>query len=297
MKSGISIALIIIVLLALAAGGVLASDLRWPLPADALAPLGLYLLTLVLAGWLCVQLVILVRGLTRQQQALIESQDAVRRQLEAAELSQLMSQFVQHAEALLDKEGLDPNKRSVMRCLAVDALRGNSLGYTEALGIPELRAAIAQHYRDKYSVEVPVERIVVTTGSSGGFMLAILAAFDAGDRVAVGVPYYPAYSNMLVALGIEPVFVVTGPQTRFQPTADVLAAAGPLDGVLVASPANPTGTMLSAEAMAALVGYCGEAGVRLLSADFSKSRGTPKTLTSSPILLSPGPDDSDGSTA
>ncbi|WP_251977922.1 hypothetical protein [Salinicola avicenniae] len=125
MKSGVSIALIVILLLAMAGGGILASDLSWPLPAEALAPLGLYLLALVLAGWLCVQLVILVRGLSRQQQALTDSQQAVRHQLEAAELSQLMGQFVRHTEALLDKESLDPNKRSVMRCLAIDALRGN----------------------------------------------------------------------------------------------------------------------------------------------------------------------------
>jgi len=181
--------------------------------------------------------------------------------MKAANERQAAGKSVLHME--VGEPGAGP-PRKVLDA-AADVLRANNLGYTEALGIPELRAAIALHYRDKYSVEVPVERIVVTTGSSGGFLLAILAAFDAGDRVAVGVPYYPAYSNMLVALGIEPVFVVTGPQTRFQPTADVLAAAGPLDGVLVASPANPTGTMLSAETMAALVGYCGEAGVRMLS--------------------------------
>ncbi len=148
---------------------------------------------------------------------------------------------------------------------AAEALRGNKLGYTEALGIPELRAAIAKHYGDRYGIDVAAERVVVTTGSSGGFMLALLAAFDPGDRVAVGVPYYPAYRNMLVALGIEPVFVVTGPQTRFQPSPQTLAAAGPLDGVLVASPANPTGTMLSAQALAGLVEYCAEADIRLLS--------------------------------
>jgi|GEM_PF-1562159 len=159
MKSGISIALIIIVLLAVAAGGVIASDLRWPLPAQALAPLGVYLLTVVLAGWLCVQLVVLVRGLMRQQQALIESQDAVRRQLEAAELSQLMGQFVQHAEALLDKESLDPNKRNVMRCLAIDALRGNrgrgDANYTRLAQLFEWLDAEAQrHENDAHRLQL-----------------------------------------------------------------------------------------------------------------------------------------------
>jgi len=155
MKSGVSIALIVIVLLALAAGGVLASEVRWPLPSEALAPLGIYLLTLVLAGWLCVQLVILVRGLSRQQQALIESQQTVRRQLEAAELSQLMAQFAQHTEALLDKESLDPNKRSVMRCLAIDALRGNSgrgdVTYTRLARLFEwLDREVAHHATDAH---------------------------------------------------------------------------------------------------------------------------------------------------
>ena len=170
-------------------------------------------------------------------------------------------------ESVLHMEVGEPGAGPPRKVLdaAAEALRSSKLGYTEALGIPDLRAAIAKHYRDRYDLAVPVERVVVTTGSSGGFMLALLAAFDAGDRVAVGVPYYPAYSNMLVALGIEPVYVVTGPQTRFQPTPETLAAAGPLDGVLVASPANPTGTMLSAKAMAALVDYCATADIRLLS--------------------------------
>ena len=154
--------------------------------------------------------------------------------------------------------------RKVLKA-AADALGGGNLGYTEALGIPDLRAAIAKHYGDRYGIELPAGRIVVTTGSSGGFMLALLAAFDPGDRLAVGVPYYPAYRNMMTAFGIEPVFVAVGARTRFQPTPEALAAAGPLDGVLVASPANPTGTMLSAEAMAALVAYCADAGLRLLS--------------------------------
>ncbi|WFF40441.1 hypothetical protein EVC62_02400 [Salinicola endophyticus] len=126
MKAGVSIALIVIVMLALCGLGLYASDLHWPLPPAALAPLGLFLLSVVLAGWLCLTLVLVARGQLQQQRALHESQQAVQRQLEAAELTQLMSQFSRHAEALLDKESLDPNKRSVMRCLAVDALRGNS---------------------------------------------------------------------------------------------------------------------------------------------------------------------------
>ncbi|WP_157956832.1 hypothetical protein [Salinicola aestuarinus] len=126
MHLGIFIVVLVVTLLALAAGGVIASDLTWPLAPQALAPLGIYLLALTLAGWLCIQLVILTRGLARQQEALSESQQAVREQLESAELAQLVQQFISHTEALLDKESLDPNKRSVMRCLSVDALRGNA---------------------------------------------------------------------------------------------------------------------------------------------------------------------------
>ncbi|GHB16169.1 hypothetical protein [Salinicola rhizosphaerae] len=159
MKSGLSIALIVVVLLATAAGGMLASDLAWPLPTQALAPLGLYLLALVLAGWLCVQLIILTRGLGQQQQALQESQRAVQRQLESAELSQLMGQFVQHAETLLEKESLDPNKRNVMRCLAVDALRGNTgrgdVNYTRLARLFEwLNTEAQRHEQDAHRLQL-----------------------------------------------------------------------------------------------------------------------------------------------
>lgn len=148
---------------------------------------------------------------------------------------------------------------------AARALEEEALGYTEALGLPELRQAIAGHYSDAYGLEVPVERIVVTTGSSGGFLLTLLSAFDAGDRIGLGVPYYPAYTNMVQALGLEPVPIVTTAKTGFQPTPDLAARAGRLDGLLVASPANPTGSMLSDAALAALTTYCGTEGIRLIS--------------------------------
>ena len=139
------------------------------------------------------------------------------------------------------------------------------LGYTEQLGIPELRAAIAKHYDDRYALEVDKNDVVVTTGSSGGFLLAFLAAFDAGDRVALARPGYPAYRNILTALGCEVVELPCGADTRFQPTVEMLAAAGPLDGVIVASPANPTGTVLPAGELAAISGWCVEHGVQLIS--------------------------------
>ncbi len=152
-----------------------------------------------------------------------------------------------------------------VRKAAAEALETDALGYTDATGTHDLRRRIAGHYRDRYGIDVDPARIVVTTGSSGGFILAFLAAFDPGDRVALADPGYPAYRNILSALGIEAVCIPTGPDSRFQPTPGLLDAAGRLDGLIVASPANPTGTMLDRDALAALVGYCAERGIRLVS--------------------------------
>lgn len=155
-----------------------------------------------------------------------------------------------------------------VRDAAAAALRANQLGYTVALGIPELRAAIAGSYADRYGLAVDPDDVVVTTGSSGGFLLAFLACFDAGDRVAIASPGYPCYRNILTALGCEVVEIPCGPETRFQPTAAMLAAlaeTGPLAGVIVASPANPTGTVLEPAELAAIATWCDETGVRLIS--------------------------------
>ena len=145
------------------------------------------------------------------------------------------------------------------------ALGREVLGYTDALGIPPLRQAITRHYRERYGVEVDPARIVVTTGSSGAFILSFLAAFDQGARVAVTAPGYPAYRNILSALGIEVVEIEVGPQTRFQPTPALLDKAGKLDGLIVASPANPTGTMLSAADLKALADHCAARDIRFIS--------------------------------
>ncbi len=146
------------------------------------------------------------------------------------------------------------------------ALGRDPLGYTDALGIPALRRRIARHYRDTYGVEVGSDRIVVTTGSSGGFLLAFLAAFDAGARVALVQPGYPAYRNILSAYGIEPVLLSAGPETRFQPSVELLEqAGGKLDGLVVASPANPTGTMLKERGLGKLVEYCAARKIRFVS--------------------------------
>jgi aspartate/methionine/tyrosine aminotransferase len=148
---------------------------------------------------------------------------------------------------------------------------GDPLGYTPATGIVELRAAIADHHRRAHGVDVSADDVVVTTGSSGGFLLAFLAAFEVGDKVAIGRPGYPCYRNVLAALGCEVVEIPTGPSNRFQPTVEQVAAAheaagpGGLQGLVVASPANPTGTMLLPEELAALARWCEENGVQLIS--------------------------------
>ena len=146
------------------------------------------------------------------------------------------------------------------------ALDSHRLGYTPALGLPELRGAIADWYGRCYGITVPAERIVVTTGSSGAFVLSFLAAFEAGDRVALGSPGYPAYRNILSALGVQVVDIPVGADTHFQPTpAHLEALDPPIDGLIVASPNNPTGSMLSGGALGELAGWCEANGVRLIS--------------------------------
>ncbi len=145
------------------------------------------------------------------------------------------------------------------------ALQEELLGYTDSLGMPELRRRIAQHYADFYGVAIDAGRVVVTTGSSGGFLLAFLSAFEPGDRVALAAPGYPAYRNILSALGVEPVLLETTAADRFQPTPELLQAAGDIDGLILASPSNPTGTMVGQAELEALVAWCRKAGVRLIS--------------------------------
>ena len=153
-----------------------------------------------------------------------------------------------------------------VRAAAAAALDTEVLGYTLALGIDPLRHRIARHYRDRYGIDVPVERVVVTTGSSGGFITAFAAAFDVGDRVALAAPGYPAYRNILTAAGCVPVEIPVGPETRFQPTVDHLRQLDPpIAGLIVASPANPTGTMLDADELRHLADHCAGAGIRLVS--------------------------------
>lgn len=151
----------------------------------------------------------------------------------------------------------------------VAAARGilgrDPLGYTVANGIAPLRAAIAGHYERAYGVAVDPERIFVTAGSSGGFLLGFLAAFDPGDRVALASPGYPAYRNILSAVGLQVVDLPVGPDTNFQPLPSMLDGVGDIDGLIVASPSNPTGTMLTPAELGQLCKTCDERGIRLIS--------------------------------
>lgn len=148
------------------------------------------------------------------------------------------------------------------------ALDSGRIDYTAALGTPSLRERIARHYRDSYGFAVDPGRIVVTTGSSAAFILAFLAMFEPGDRVGVTIPGYPPYRHILTALGCEPVLIETSSETRHALTGEALLAAhrkAPLKGVLVASPANPTGTMMPRDALSSLIAAAESAGIRFIS--------------------------------
>lgn len=156
--------------------------------------------------------------------------------------------------------------RGAVRAVEAALRSANPLGYTEALGLRSLRGRIAAHIRDWYGLDVAPERIAVTVGASGGFPLAFLAALDPGDRVAMVAPFYPPYVNILTALGIEPVIIEATAETRFQPSVALLERLDPKpDGLIVASPCNPAGTMLRPDELAAIARWCDAHGVRLIS--------------------------------
>jgi aspartate/methionine/tyrosine aminotransferase len=151
---------------------------------------------------------------------------------------------------------------------AQSALAKARIGYTECLGIPSLRARIARHYGETYGVTLDPARVVVTTGSSAGFILAFLSLFEPGDRVALANPGYPPYRHILTALGCEPVLIETSAKNRWALTGDALLAAHrqkQLTGIVVASPANPTGTMMDAAALSELIATAEGDGIRVIS--------------------------------
>ncbi|MGV6847457.1 MAG: pyridoxal phosphate-dependent aminotransferase [Marinibacterium sp.] len=180
--------------------------------------------------------------------------------MEAARKAEAAGRRIVHMEVGQPGTGAPEGARAAVRA----ALDAGPLGYTVALGLPELRARIARLYHDWYRVDLDPARVVVTTGSSGAFLLAFNALFDSGARVGIGAPGYPSYRQILKALGLAPVMIETAAGNRFQPVPQDLAGLD-LAGLMVASPANPTGTMLDRASLAALVEVCGAADIALIS--------------------------------
>jgi aspartate/methionine/tyrosine aminotransferase len=185
---------------------------------------------------------------------------------------------VMEAAAACEREGRDVIHMEVGQPstpaprAARDAVRrvldADTLGYTAALGLPALRQRIARHYQERHGLTLAAERVVVTTGSSAGFVLAFLALFDAGARVALPSPGYPCYRHILSALGQTVHLIETGPAGRWMPTAEAIAAAAAREGIaglVLASPANPTGTMLEGGRLAGVAAACAQAGIWLVS--------------------------------
>lgn len=158
-----------------------------------------------------------------------------------------------------------PAPQAAQEAVARAMQDGAVMGYTSGLGIPDLREGIAALYRTRHGIALDPERVVVTAGSSAGFSLAFLALFEAGARLAIADPGYPCYRNVSRSLGVEPVRIAAGLESGYQPTPGLLESAGPLDGLLVASPANPTGSMLDRAALGGLVDYCASNRVSLIS--------------------------------
>ena len=181
----------------------------------------------------------------------------------AAAAAEARGQRVVHMEV---GQPAQPAPRAA-REAAKAALEGR-ITYTESLGIPSLRTRIARHYGETYGLDLDPGRIAVTTGSSGGFILAFLALFEPGERVALANPGYPPYRHILAALGCEPVLIDTTAETRWALTGEAILAEHrrkPLAGVVIASPANPTGTMMTADALAHLIALCEGEGIKVIS--------------------------------
>ncbi len=180
--------------------------------------------------------------------------------MQAAAALEASGRRVIHMEVGQPAGGLPSAARS-----ALEAALHEPLGYTVALGRQDLRDGIARLTAERYCVDIDPGRVIVTTGSSAGFQLAFLTLFDAGARLAMADPSYPSYRNIAHALGLEPVRIEATAETRYQPTPALLAAAGRFDGLLVASPANPTGTMLSEADFSALIAASEAEGAAFIS--------------------------------
>ncbi|MFC6637931.1 aminotransferase class I/II-fold pyridoxal phosphate-dependent enzyme [Sulfitobacter sp. JBTF-M27] len=180
--------------------------------------------------------------------------------MQAASAAEAAGQHIIHME--VGQPGTGAPKGAAAALTA--AMDQGALGYTVALGLPALRARIAQMYGEWYNVDLDPGRVVITSGSSGGFILAFTALFDTGDRIGIGAPGYPSYRQILKALALTPVDLPTQAENRYQPVPTDFASMD-LAGLLVASPANPTGTMLDKDAMGALIGACAETGASFIS--------------------------------
>ena len=191
---------------------------------------------------------------------------AAREAAERSEIASFLVMDVMRAAAKREAEGYpvvhlevgQPGTRAPLaaRAAAKKAIDEDDLGYTLALGVPALRERIADHYQSTYGINLPSEHVVVTSGSSAGFVLAFLALFDLGDRVALPSPGYPCYRNILSALGQQYVTLETSSSNRWMPTVDQLSQSGDVRGLLIASPNNPTGTMIEPNRLASLAAHC-----------------------------------------
>ena len=182
----------------------------------------------------------------------------------AAEAREKSGRDVMHLEVGQPGTGAPEKARQAVS----KAVGKDVLGYTQALGMKELREGIARQYQDWYGVDLSPDRVIVTTGSSSGFILAFLAALEAGEYCALAEPGYPAYRNILTALGVRPLGIQTRMANAYQPTIEELEDAHqrhPLKGCLVASPANPTGSMLSSTRLKELIGWCADRGIAFFS--------------------------------
>lgn len=167
--------------------------------------------------------------------------------------------------SLLAGEPTLPPPQAAIAAAQAALSSGKPLGYTEALGIPALREGIAQLYRRRHGLDIPAARVAVTVGTSAGLMLAFLAAFSAGDTVAVVEPSYPAYRGTLKAIDLIPHRLTTDASTGYRVTAEMIAALpAHVKGVVIASPANPTGTMLSGAELRAIYATCRQRGLWLI---------------------------------
>lgn len=186
---------------------------------------------------------------------------AKQRELEASG----SSQQVLHLEVGQPSTGAP----ALVKEAAAKALQGDKLGYTEAFGIRPLRERLARHYAEQYSVDVSLDDIAITTGSSGAFVVVFTAAFGPGDRVAMASPGYPCYRNILGALGVEVVQMPVTAESNWQPTVEMLenlvSSDRPLKGLIIASPSNPTGTLLKPEELQGICDFCSRHAVRLIS--------------------------------